>query len=54
MIRHEKDGKHVRYYILTIEELRRKMLLGLIDDLLTGEIPEERYIEIKEQIERMK
>lgn len=54
MIRKIRDGKYMRYFILSSAELRKRILLALIDDLLTGEIPEERYQIIKEQIEKLK
>lgn len=51
LIRKVRDGKRVRYHRLSREELKRKILREMIDDLIDGEIDEERYLKLKKDLE---
>lgn len=53
LVRKERDGKHTRYYRISREDLKRRILLEIVDDLLEGEIDEKRYFELKKELKKM-
>ncbi len=52
LISSENDGRFIRYSVVDWDEMRRILLLKLVDELLDGRMDEETYIRLKKKIDR--
>jgi predicted transcriptional regulator len=53
LIRKKRDGKRVRYFRLSREELKKRILKEIIDELIDGDIDEERYLELRKELDQL-
>lgn len=53
LIRRERIGKKVHYYRVSMDELKKRMILLLVDDLLSDTVDEKKFLELKEKVEEL-
>lgn len=46
----EREGRNIRYYRLDEEDMRRKLLLKLVDELLDGKLDEDTYKKLRRKL----
>lgn len=53
LIRTDRIGKEAHYYRVSMDELKKRMILLLVDDLISETMNEKEFLELKEKIEEL-